>query len=275
VTGSTAPDPEPSLPVWPRRPQRLATPVITDLVDRIVSGKFAAGSALPIEPVLCETFGVSRTVIREAVKSLEAMRLVRVRQGSGTTIRSLDEWDLLDPAVLAAVVDHDEELAILDDVIDLRRALEGEMAAKAAGRLTPADRDRLTVLMNRLDEETGNPDTYLDLDVEFHDVIIDASGNRLGRAVIHTVNAEAFGSVRYIGTPTTRDREQSNIGHHKIYEALLAGDGDAASAAMREHILQSWLRRRPGSGGREPQGRQSASSASVRDGRLPRPLRGW
>src|SRR4051794_3685126 len=72
---------------WPRRPQRLATAVVEDLVDRIVGGELPTGSALPIEPVLCEMFAVSRTVIREAVKSLEAMQLVTVQQGQGTTVR--------------------------------------------------------------------------------------------------------------------------------------------------------------------------------------------
>jgi DNA-binding FadR family transcriptional regulator len=87
-------DPEPASsvlgtdpPAWPRRPQRLATAVIAELVDRIVGGQLAAGSTLPTEPALCATFGVSRTVVREAVKSLEAMRLVKVQQGQGTTLR--------------------------------------------------------------------------------------------------------------------------------------------------------------------------------------------
>ena len=74
------------LPSWPRRPRRLATAVVEDLVDRIVGGELTDGSTLPIEPVLCEMFAVSRTVIREAVKSLEAMRLVKVQQGHGTTV---------------------------------------------------------------------------------------------------------------------------------------------------------------------------------------------
>jgi DNA-binding GntR family transcriptional regulator len=116
---------------WPKRPQRLATAVAEDLVDRIVGGELPVGSALPIEPVLCEMFAVSRTVIREAVKSLEGMRLVTIQQGSGTTINDAEDWDLLDPVVLAASIRHDAERAILEDLIDVRRALEGHMAGQA------------------------------------------------------------------------------------------------------------------------------------------------
>lgn len=83
---------------WPRRPRRLANAVVEDLVDRIVGGESPEGASLPIEPVLCETFGLSRTDVREAVKTLESVRLVRV-QGHGTTVRPLADWDLLNPLV--------------------------------------------------------------------------------------------------------------------------------------------------------------------------------
>ncbi len=235
----------PPLPRWPRRPQRLATAVVGDLADRIVAGEFPIGTPLPIEPVLCEMFGVSRTTIREAVKALEAMRLVEVRQGSGTSVRSAAEWNLLDPTVLAALVAHDDELAVLDEIITLRCELEGTMAGKAAARLGAEDRATLGDLLVRLDGATGDPDQYLDLDVAFHDVIMGASASPLSRAVINTLNTQAFGSGPYIGQTTAGDRKKSNAGHHKIYEALLAADGPAATQAMAEHIYQSWLRRRP------------------------------
>ena len=76
------------------------------------------GTALPTEPVLCETFGVSRTVIRETLKVLEEKGLVRVKQGQGTTVTSPEEWDLLDPVVLDDAIRNDESLNILDDLIE-------------------------------------------------------------------------------------------------------------------------------------------------------------
>jgi GntR family transcriptional regulator, galactonate operon transcriptional repressor len=233
------------LPRWPRRPQRLATAVVSDLAGRIVAGKFAVGTPLPVEPVLADMFAVSRTTIREAVKALEAMRLVEVRQGSGTTVRSPEEWNPLDQTVLAALVAHDDELAVLDEIIELRCLLEGAMAGKAATRLTDDQRSTLTDLLAQLELATGNPDQYLDLDVAFHEVIMSASASPLSRAVINTLNTQAFSSGPYIGKPTTSHRKKSNAGHRKVYEALIAGDAQAASSAMSEHIHQSWLRRRP------------------------------
>jgi GntR family galactonate operon transcriptional repressor len=234
------------LPRWPRRPQRLATAVVSDLVDRIVAGEYAEGTSLPIEPVLCDRFSVSRTTIREALRALEGMRLVEVRQGSGSTVRAGTEWNLLDPTVLAARVAHDDNLHILDEVITLRCQLEGTMAGRAATLLDEERRANLAGLLAQLDAACDDPDRYLDLDVAFHEVIMSASDSPLSRAVITTINTQAFGSGPYIGRPTSADREKSNAGHREIFRALVNRDADAASRAMSDHIHQSWLRRRPG-----------------------------
>lgn len=231
---------------WPRRPRRLATAVVDELVDRLVSAEIGAGAALPTEPVLCQTFGVSRTVIREAVKSLEGMRLVTVQQGQGTRVRPLADWDLLNPLVLAAVIRHDAELAILEDLVDVRTALEAQMAGQAAARADTGDRALITQRMSTLDAEVDDPTTYLRADVEFHDAVMVASGNRLGRAMIHTLQVEAYRSLRYVGDPTPAEMRLSNVAHRAVHDAVLAGDVSGAEAAMREHIIGSWHRRRPG-----------------------------
>lgn len=233
------------LPRWPRRPQRLATAVVSDLTDRIVAGELGVGAPLPGEPTLCERFGVSRITIREAVKALEAMRLVEVRQGSGTSVRPREEWNLLDPTVLSALVAHDDDLGVLDEIIALRCQLEGAMAGRAAARIDDGQRALLADLLAQLDRATGDHDQYLDLDVAFHEVIMSASESPLSRAIISTLNTQAFGSGPYIGSPTEVDRRKSNEGHREIFRALENGDGDAAAAAMSEHIHQSWRRRRP------------------------------
>jgi len=215
------------------------------LVDRIVGAELAEGATLPTEPALCEAFGVSRTVVREAVKSLEGMRLLRVQQGQGTTVRPFADWDLLDATVLAATVRHDAELSILEDLVDVRRALEAQMAAQAALR---ADTDRLRAIeaaMARLEAEVDDPGSYLRADVAFHDTIMAASGNRLGRAAIRTITAEAYRSLRYVGDPTPEDCRLANVAHRAVMDAVLARDAEAAGEAMNDHILGSWLRRRP------------------------------
>ncbi|MFG3228212.1 FadR/GntR family transcriptional regulator [Kitasatospora sp. NPDC048194] len=229
---------------WPRRPARLAHAVVESLTDTIVSGAIPPGSALPVEPELCETFGVSRITIREAIKSLEAKGLVRARQGSGTTVTQSEEWNLLDPVVLAATVQHDDELVVLDQLVGVRSALEAQMAAQAAELATDDDLRDVERLLARLDEETATPARFNETDVLFHDRIMQASRNRLGRSIIRTVHTQARSTFLYTGTPGGPACEQANAEHRRIAERLLARDPQGAAQAMTAHIEAAWSRRR-------------------------------
>lgn len=231
---------------WPKRPARLGVAVVDVMLDRIVSGELGPGTLLPNEPRLCEVFGVSRTVIREAVKILEQKGLVRVKQGQGTTVARPDDWNLLDPMVLEASVRHDKDLRLLDDLVDVRQVLESQMARQAAIKATPADHAEIRRLLDQLAVEVVMPERHVLTDLEFHDAVMRASGNRLGRAVVRAIHSEARASARYTGFPQRADCEASNLGHARIYERIVAGDADGAGAEMAEHILSSWrLRRDP------------------------------
>lgn len=241
---SGAAEESPVIEPWPKRPARLAHAVVESLTGTIVSGALPPGSTLPVEPELCETFGVSRITIREAVKSLEAKGLVRARQGSGTTVTPSEEWNLLDPVVLAATVRHDDELVVLDQLVGVRSALEAQMAAQAAEVATDDDLREVERLLGRLDEEIATPARFVETDVLFHDRIMQASRNRLGRSIIRTVHTQARSTFLYTGTPDGHACEQANAEHRRIAERLLARDPQGAAQAMTAHIEAAWSRRR-------------------------------
>lgn len=238
-------EPPRRLAPFPRRPARLALPVIEALTDQIVSGELAVGAQLPSEPALCEIFGVSRITMREAVKSLEEKGLVLARQGSGTTVTEEDGWMLLDPIVLAAVVRHDTELTLLDQLVDVRARLEAPMAGQAARNATPADLAELAALLALLDSQVEEQDKFLETDVAFHDRIMRASGNRLSRSIVRAVHAEARKSYRYSGNPTSTECRVSNDEHRAILDCIKKKDEAGAEQAMSRHILSAWDRRRP------------------------------
>lgn len=244
MTASPRPDAFAAPPTWPKRPARLGTAVVDVLVDRIVSGELEPGALLPTEPRLCEAFGVSRTVIREAVKILEQKGLVRAKQGQGTRVALPDEWNLLDQMVLEASVRHDKDLRILDDVVGVRRVLESEMAREAAVKCTADDRAEMSRLLDQLAADVISPQRHVLTDLEFHDAVMRASGNRLARAIVRAIHSEARMSDRYNGYPQRADCEASDVGHAQIYQRIVAADGDGAAAAMSQHILDSWLARR-------------------------------
>ena len=234
-------------PAWVLRPANLASAVAAELVDRIVRGVHAPGTPLPPEPALCETFSVSRTVVREAVKMLQEKGLVHVRQGSGTTVTAPMMWNMLDELVLKAAIANDENLAILDDVVVTRRLLESDMAHVAARVATKDVLDQLRGFVDTMDKLVGDHVAYADQDRAFHDVIMRTSGNRIARGVVRALEGQVFDTARYMGKPARALRVASNRGHRLIYERIAAQDPTGAAEAMFTHITEAWLVRRNGS----------------------------
>jgi GntR family transcriptional regulator, galactonate operon transcriptional repressor len=228
------------------RPARLSAVVIDVLVDRIVSGEYSPDGLLPPEPALCRSFEVSRSVVREALKVLQEKGLVIVRQGHGTLVAAFGEWNLLDPVVLAAVVRHDEQREVVDDLVEVRAALEARMAARAASTRTDGDLWRLRELVQELGEALGDDPRYLALDTRFHDELMRISSNRLARAVVHSIHDQARSSAWY-HDHTAEDLRFTHRGHLAILEQIEASDQDGAAEAMRQHIISMWHRKRRGS----------------------------
>jgi DNA-binding FadR family transcriptional regulator len=223
-----------------RRPARLSVVVVKVLVDQIVTGHYPPGSLLPPEPVLCQSFDVSRSVVREALKAIEEKGLVRARQGHGTTVTSPDEWNLLDPVVLEATINADETVQMLEDLVDVRVALESDMARAAAGSMTDTDLSELAALLAELETQLAEPARYLDTDTRYHDLIMRCSGNRLGRSIIRAIHPHARASSRYNPPTGEEDIQRAHRGHVEIYERLAQRDGEGAASAMQEHIRGTW-----------------------------------
>jgi DNA-binding FadR family transcriptional regulator len=226
------------------RPARLSVVVINVLVDGIVSGRYPPGSLLPPEPVLCRSFDVSRSVVREALKAIEEKGLARARQGHGTTIASPDEWNLLDPVVLEATIRADETMRILDQLVDVRVALESDMARTAAESMSDADLAELSALLEELRSQLQDAERYQEMDTRYHDFIMRCSGNRLGRSIIRAIHPHARASSRYNPGADEEDIRQAHVGHVAIYERLRQRDAEGAAAAMQEHIRGTWTHRK-------------------------------
>ncbi|MEV0314565.1 FadR/GntR family transcriptional regulator [Nonomuraea fuscirosea] len=236
----------PEQPAWVRRPASLARAVTAELVERIVRGVHPPGTSLPPEPALCEAFSVSRTVVREAVKILQEKGLVQVRQGSGTMVTPPATWDMLDELVLTATIAVDESLAILDDLVVTRRVLESDMANVAARLAGPDTVDRLRSLVDEMDELVDDPVTYAESDRAFHDTIMRASGNRIARGVVRSLEGQVVNTARYLGRTERALCVASNRGHRRIYERIAAHDPEGAAEAMFQHITEAWIVRRDG-----------------------------
>jgi DNA-binding FadR family transcriptional regulator len=231
-------------PGWTRRPANLAAAVTAELVQQIVRHSYPPGLPLPTESMLCESFSVSRTVIREAVKILQEKGLVRVRQGSGTMVNPPEQWNMLDELVLAAAIADDESLGILDDLVVTRRLLESDMAHVAARTADQDTLDRLRAQVDRMDELVDDVAAYEEHDRLFHDTIMQASGNRIARGVVRSLEAQAINTAGYLGKSGRELCMASNAGHRRIFDRIAARDAAGAADAMVTHITEAWLVRR-------------------------------
>ncbi|UFU02770.1 FadR family transcriptional regulator [Ruania suaedae] len=239
------PHSEPTAPARARRPiERIGATVLREFVQAIVTGEYAAGQVLPTEAELTSEFGVSRTVIRETMKRLQEKGMITVAQGRGTHVQPITSWNVLDPLVLSTMIENDRTLGILDDLSVVRGALEAEMAGDAAASVD--DRARL-VLRERMDRMAGAVDessVFREADVEFHLAVMDLADNALAANIARALILHAVHSDRYLGQDPTRAFELTLAEHQAVVDAIDAGDREGARAAMREHILGSWQRRR-------------------------------
>lgn len=227
-----------------RRPRTLAHDVVDALAGRVRDGTLAAGDKLPTEAAIMEEFGVSRTVVREAISRLQAAGLVATRHGVGTFVVGMGD--------AATFRISPDQLGTLQDVIavlELRIAVETECAALAAVRRTP---ENLVTLRNALKaflDAVAEGRDAVGPDFQFHLEIARATQNHhfvdlmatLGGMMIPRARLEPPG-------PLTPEREaylrRVNSEHENIVDAISRQDPEGARAAMRTHLANSRERRR-------------------------------
>jgi DNA-binding FadR family transcriptional regulator len=225
-------------------PARLGVAVVHDLVTAIVNGEVPPGQTLPPEEKLAQHFGVSRTVIRESVKRVEEKGLITVAPGRGTTVQPTTSWNILDPVVLSVMLENDDALGVLDDLAIIRGSLEGEMSAETAKRRSEEELALVHDALAAMEQSLDDPEAFPQADVDFHFLVMTLSGNQLASNITKILFQRARSSTRFTGHQSADAHAITLEEHRQVYEAIAAGDAEAAQAAMRAHIIDSWQRRR-------------------------------
>jgi GntR family transcriptional regulator, transcriptional repressor for pyruvate dehydrogenase complex len=228
-----------ALPIGqPINGRRLHEAVVERLVGQIVGGLLPPGTLLPPEAQLAEQFGVSRMVLREAVRLLAAKGLVAVKHGSGTRVEPPERWDRLDPRILYEQVQISRDARVLDSIMEVRRLLEVELAGLAAERRTPTDLERLREALDRLTAAWRAHRTFGEWDLEFHDRVYLAADNPLLRTIVRPVTATLMDVKGLLAERRDDLLARSMRGHEAIFAAIRAGDSAAARAETRAHVMQ-------------------------------------
>jgi DNA-binding FadR family transcriptional regulator len=227
---TTPPEPSSFGPL--RRSARLADQLYEQIVGQIVDGLLPEGERLPAEARLCEIFGVSRPVVREAIFRLQADGLVMTRHGAGTYVVKRPRDEFLRLAPIGAMAD-------LMRCYELRIALEGEAAALAAQRQTPETLAEIESALAELDNVVATHQVGVDADQRFHAAIARATQNALFIQSLEALSAHIFAGMHVARSLSLSSPERLRIvqGEHRaIAAAIRAHEPEAARTAMRHHI---------------------------------------
>lgn len=204
-------------------------------------GHFPPGQPLPAATELATEFGVSRPLVREALRIVATLGMVENHQGRFSRVSAPESWRNLSPEVVATRSEIGVVDDILDDSLELRRVIETEAAALAAQRATPEDIERLRGELQALGDSIDNPHRYALHDISFHDSVLRATHNHLLLQLIDHMGALLL-LVRDISHTGTAERlPDSQGGHRAIFEAIAARTPEAARAAMADHL--AWAER--------------------------------
>lgn len=213
--------------------------VVHGIGCRIVAGQYPIGSTLPGDANLTERFSVSRSVLREALKTLAAKGLIEPKTKVGTRILEEKRWNMFDADILSWRLQRGADASFFENLFDIRQALEPLAAASAALRRSDEDISRIEAAWRRMGPPDQTRDGFTTADLAFHRAILDASGNPFLHSigsVIETALAAAFALSAPVDDP---ERFALALRQHRaILDAIVARDADAASAAMTVVIIE-------------------------------------
>ncbi len=227
-----------------RRPRTLALGLVEALGERIRDGRLAPGDKLPTEAAVMAEFGVSRTVVREAISKLQAGGLVETRHGIGTFVVGIGDG--------SAFRIEPQQLGTLRDVIavlELRIGIESEAAGLAAMRRSEANLAAMRAAVDAFAAAVEEGRDAVAADFQFHSEIARATQNEHFAGLMATLGAQIIPRARLEPAGAIDPQRQAylrrvNAEHESICDAIAAQDAEAARAAMRTHLANSRERRR-------------------------------
>lgn len=209
----------------------LTSGVVETLGIAIVTGEYNDDNPLPIEAALCIKHGVSRSILREAVKMLTAKGLLSARPRQGTVVAPEYLWNLFDPDVLRWLLERKASLSLLAEFTEVRLAIEPMAAALAARRSTAATVAHIHRALARMKAAEQGADDSLASDIAFHVAVLQASGNRFYMQFEELIGTALRTSIRL--TNQLKGVAVGNVAdHRRVLNAIEAGDAERAHAAM-------------------------------------------
>jgi GntR family transcriptional repressor for pyruvate dehydrogenase complex len=216
----------------PVKKTRVYEEIVAKIKDMIDKGRFKSGDQLPVERELAEVFRVSRSSVREAIRSLESQGLLKSRQGNGTYIVRQPIEMLVNP--LASVISSEKDGQ--RELFEMRRLIEPQLAYLAAERATEEEISLMEKTLDLQEQEISKGESGTETDKNFHYLLASAAKNRfLLRIIDNSMSLLVESRDNFLqveGRP-----EKSVLRHRQVLDAIKGGDPDEAARIMREHLV--------------------------------------
>jgi len=214
--------------------KRAYEDIVQQVIALIEEGKLKRGDQLPSERDLTEIFKVSRTTVREAIRTLESMKLLQCRQGTGTYVLASSEADLIQPLAAALFNAKDD----IRDIFYIRKIIEPHVAQLAAENATPQDIEKMEGILREQKACIDRGENIIETDSIFHSLIAGAAKNRVMERLIHAlVDLLKQSREEYLTEGESNGRAKRSLaGHRRVLFAVRNGDSEGAKSAMLQHL---------------------------------------
>ena len=213
--------------------KRAYEDVVVQIRAFIKDGRLKQGDQLPTERDLSVMFKVSRATIREAIRTLESMKLVQSRQGAGTYVLTSNEENLIQP--LAAALFHEKDN--IYDIFYVRKIIEPHVAELAAGNATFEEINKLAAIIVEHEESVADGKGGVKYDTAFHGLLGRMSKNPVLERLLSALN-DLLEQTRDEYLQDEERERKSILGHHEVFTAVKKGDCSAARRAMYRHLKE-------------------------------------
>lgn len=238
--------------------ERLTATVFDAICQAILKGRLPVGRELPSESALAAEFGVSKTVIREALQKLAALDIIEIRQGRPSVVKRMSARPL---ELFLAFALHEREGGLLE-AIQLRRAIETFIAMRAATEMKMADLHELKRGLARLRDSAGEAAAFVEADLAFHMTLAESIDNRFLVYLMQGLQSTIRETIEELhGRGMSPDLSATVERHARIVRAIEAGDPEAARLAMEAHFDASEAKTQT-SGVADGRGRRARSGAA-------------
>ena len=215
----------------PVKKTRVYEEIVVKVKHMIDKGRLNSGDQLPSERELAEVFNVSRSSVREALRSLETQGYLESRQGDGTYIARQSLESLVNPLATVIFTEKDGQM----ELFEMRRLIEPQLAFLAAERATPEEIVRLGKALELQEDAFAKGESGTEVDKAFHYILAKAAKNKvLLRIIDNIMDLLAESRDKYLqveGRP-----ERSLARHREILDAIRSGDRELAARVMHEHL---------------------------------------